>query len=79
MFNVLSPAYKVGDVISYKAFGGLRRVVLVTEKHHEVKNGLPGFSGQEVDTKTLKPFDCEGVLCGVWGYDYQITGIVKRA
>lgn len=73
--------YNEGDIISYSPFGGGRRLVLVDEKDSDIKNGRPGFSGQEVDPKTMQPFpeSISSLGGGVWGYDDQITGVIKRA
>jgi hypothetical protein len=70
--------YNEGDIIAYNASGGLRRLVLVEEKDDDIKNGRPGFSGVEVDPKTMKPYFHDSLGGGVWGYDDQITRVVKR-
>lgn len=56
--------YNVGDTITYRAFGGVLRVVRVEEKDPDIKNGQPGFDGTVI----------EGPDAGmsVWGYDDQI-------
>lgn len=56
--------YYIGDTVTYLAFGGVRRRVLVQHKEHDVKNGRPGFTGVEMDTDLP-----------VWGYDSQITSV----
>ena len=47
--------YRVGSVITYSAFGGEIRHVLVDEKSDDVKNGRPGFGGVLVDPRTFEP------------------------
>jgi hypothetical protein len=61
--------YREGSVIEYTAFGGLKRIVLVTEKSDDVKNGRPGFDGKEQGSDS----DSDGV----WGYDDQISRVIK--
>ena len=51
---------RVGEMIVYCTFSGMRRAVEVTAVHEFVKNGRPGFDG--VDTS--------GNSC--WGYNDQI-------
>lgn len=58
--------YEIGDTITYRAFGGEMRIVRVTEKHEEVKNGKPGFTGESIHG---------GEWSAVWGYDDQITRV----
>lgn len=60
--------YEVGDVVSYEAFGGAARVVVVTHKVDDVKKGLPGFDGYLLMDPTYT----------VWGYDDQITNVLGR-
>jgi hypothetical protein len=64
--------YNVGDVVTYQAIGGVNRVVLVTNKESDIKNGLSGFDGLLVDPITYEPLGH-----GVWGYDHQITSVRK--
>ena len=59
--------YKVGDTVRYETFTGELRTVKVTEKHDEIKNGRPGFSG--VETVSYKPH------LNVWGYNSQILRV----
>lgn len=54
--------YKVGDTITYRPFGGVPRTVVVVGKYDDVKNGYPGFDGD----------NDEGSW---WGYDDQIVRI----
>lgn len=62
--------YKAGNLIEYAAFGGERRIVRVTVKEPDIKNGRPGFDGVVESTR--------GIGQSVWGYDSQITRIVAR-
>ena len=64
--------YEVGDVVTYQAFGGVNRVVLVTNKESDINKGLSGFDGLLVDPITYEPTGH-----GVWGYDDQITTVRK--
>ena len=57
--------YRIGSVIKYTAFGGVVRVVTITEKEADIKNGRPGFGGDMAD----------GQL--VWGYDSQIIQVIS--
>lgn len=75
MFRTKRHNYKVGSIIVYNAFGGLRRRVKVEEKERDIKNGRPGFSGIEVDADGKPLGDVDH---GVWGYDDQIIRVVKR-
>ena len=60
--------YKVGDLITYRTFDGSNRVVQVTRRHENIKNGKPGFGG----TISLIGPELGEV---VWGYDEQIVGV----
>ena len=64
--------YEVGDTITYVAFGGEERTVIVTEKYEDVKNGLPGFDAVFPDYDPATD-------SGVWGYDNQIIRVDKKA
>jgi hypothetical protein len=57
-------SYNVGDQILYQPTAGPRRLVVVTEKSEDIKNGRPGFAGDVLQTGEL-----------VWGYDSQIVEI----
>lgn len=59
--------YEVGDTITYIAFGGERRTVVVTERDEDIKNGYPGFDAM------LPNGGC------VWGYDDQIIQVERKA
>lgn len=66
-FNeMLHNSYRVGSRIEYTPFGGDYRVVTVDNKEEDVKNGRAGFDGMTDDG------------LGVWGYDDQITRIIKK-
>jgi len=61
--------YEVGDVIDYSPFDGGSRRVVVTAREADIKNGRPGFDGNEVGGSTHE---------GWWGYDDQILRVVRR-
>lgn len=69
--------YNVGDVVSYLAFGGVHRLVLVTNKESDIKNGRSGFDGILVDEFTHQPIEEGEYGNGVWGYDDQILAVRK--
>lgn len=50
----------VGEMIVYRTFGGTRRAVRVTEVFGDVKNGFPGFDGEDHSGNKY------------WGYSDQI-------
>ena len=58
---------QVGDVVEQEAFGGIRRIVTVTEVSNDIKNGRKGFSGTTE----------EGLP--VWGYCSQIRQYITHA
>lgn len=60
--------YEVGDVVTYYAFGNVRRVVLVTNKEEEV------FDGVMVDEVTYQPVVSDVTY---WGYNDQIVAVRK--
>jgi hypothetical protein len=62
--------YDVGSIIVYRPFGGGERMVKVTAKESDVKNGESGFDGEIID----------GAEDGreVWGYDSQILRVVNH-
>ena len=66
--------YNVGDVIAQTPFGGGVRYVRVTSKDQNIKNGRPGFDGDLV-LRDGTPVEME--FSGVWGYDDQITEVIK--
>lgn len=67
--------YNVGDVVSYLAYGGVHRLVLVTNKESDIKNGRSGFDGILVDPITYEPLEGEVFGNGVWGFDDQIMSV----
>jgi hypothetical protein len=76
--------YAEDSVIVYSPFGGADRVVRVTEKSDNIKNGAPGFSGILLDTETLEPIPAAewerySRFSMVWGYDDQITKVLELA
>ena len=66
--------YNVGDIVAQKTTLGGIRYVRVTEKILNIKNGLPGFDGDLV-LRDGTPVETE--FDGVWGYDNQITEVIK--
>jgi len=54
--------YKIGDTITYRLFSGGLRTVVVADKCDDIKNGRPGFDGD----------NDEGHW---WGYDEQIVRV----
>ena len=56
--------YQVGDVVTYRTFSGDLRTVMVTGKEPDIKNGRPGFDGD----------NDEGHF---WGYDEQIARVQR--
>ena len=66
--------YQVGDTIEYTTFDGSVRRVYVQSKEDDIKNGRAGFTGILADAGQ---FDAEPDSFGVWGYDYQITKVLR--
>lgn len=62
--------YEVGDLIVQQSFGG-PRTVLVIAKYNEIKNGFPGFDAVKI------PYDPNDWLNGAWGYDHQVTKVIR--
>lgn len=62
--NIEHLRYGIGDRVAYMSFGYIRRIVEVTFKSEDIKNGQAGFDGVVVN----------GPEAGtsVWGYDDQI-------
>lgn len=75
MFNI-----KPGDVVSYTPFGGGERLTQIVEREADVKNGQPGFTGNlvKIEDDVVIPIVVNGIS-EVWGYDRQITRIVRRS
>lgn len=69
MESAINTLYHIGDVIEYRVFSDLLRVVRVTARHRNIKNGRPGFDGVEIVNGQTGSFDC-------WGYDYQVTRVI---
>lgn len=59
--------YRVGSIIEYKTFTGDSRKIRVTNKQEDIKNGKGGFDGLMMHVANMY----------VWGYDEQITAVVK--
>lgn len=70
--------YAVGDVIEAMTFLGSSRFVRVETKEQDVKNGKPGFSGQEVNENGIRSRRDDS-FSGVWGYDDQVLAVRKRS
>ena len=64
--------YNVGDTIEYVTFTGSPRQVVVTLREADIKGGHPGFDGHAPGRE-----NDEGAR--FWGYDDQITRVVRRA
>ena len=66
--------YQVGDTIEYAIGDGKTRRVYVQSKSANIKNGHRGFTGVLVD---VGQFDAEpDSFLKVWGFDYQIIGVI---
>jgi hypothetical protein len=74
-------AYKVGDVIEQACFGMMdcKRIVIVTERESDVKNGRPGFSGRLCDEQGQEICQDDRIGNGVWGYDTDVVRVVRPA
>ena len=61
--------YSVGDIIEQHCFGMAHhaRLVRVTARHKDVKNGRPGFDGF-----------LAGCALEVWGYDTDVFRVVLK-
>ena len=46
----IDKSYKVGDTVRYETFTGELRIVRVTAKLDDIKNGRPGFDGVDVSS-----------------------------
>lgn len=74
-------SYKINSIIQYRTLGGGIRVVKVTDKDDDIKNGKPGFDAIELDprTKKPKPSPVRGdKYAFVWGYDEDIEKVIKK-
>ena len=72
--------YRIGSIIEYQTFTGAARIVLVEEKDDDIKNGRAGFGGilepshmKNAELRAERP----DWWAGVWGYDSQITKVLK--
>lgn len=65
MSSISTLNYTIGSIIEYRSTLGELRMVEVTDRDENVKNGRPGFEGDTRDGE------------GVWGYDSQITRVVR--
>lgn len=64
---------KVGDIVTYRPFGGGTRRCKVTGWEGDIKNGRPGFDAELISGDGTDDFGIAGG--GVWGYDDQILTI----
>jgi len=71
--------YNVGDIILQQSWTSGQRLIRITNKSSDIKNGEAGFDGivcdkdgKEVDTKPSS-------WNKVWGYDDQIIKVVKKS
>lgn len=76
----IDKSYNVGDTVRYETFTGDLRVVQITAKHSDVKNGRPGFDGLEVSSNRSKHRSSlrQQIVSEdtrVWGYDSQILRV----
>ena len=65
--------YQVGSIIQYNSFSE-QRLVRVTAKESDIKNGEPGFDGVVVKYQDGVWVDTSRM---VWGYDDQICGVCQ--
>ena len=70
---VSSLSYSVGDTVEYRPSTGPSRVVKVTSKSANIKNGRPGFDGVNLSREHAK------LDANVWGYDDQIVRVLNTA
>ena len=76
-------SYKAGDIILQRSFTG-DRYIKVEYREENIKNGKPGFEGEEVifDDKTSQWVPVKSdwpEQSGVWGYDDQVTHVEEPA
>ncbi len=67
-------AYAVGDVVTYRLWGGGLRTGVITEKFDDVKNGEPGFD-MEIPGSTSQ---FTGTPEMFWGYNTQIVEVIPK-
>jgi hypothetical protein len=62
--------FEVGDIIEYEVIGTSdhKRIILVSEKSNNIKNGRAGFAGDIVDGRNANSY---------WGYSEDITRVWK--
>ena len=71
---MITKNFNVGDVVEYKLIGDdSKRLVIVTEKHADVKHGRPGFSGYIPSEHGDAPESCS-----YWGYSEDITRVWRK-
>ena len=72
----IDKSYKVGDTVRYETFTGELRIVRVTAKLDDIKNGRSGFDGVEVSSsRHLRALPDETPGLSVWGYNSQILRV----
>ena len=64
-------AYAVGDVVTYRLWGGGLRTGVITERFDDVKNGEPGFD-MKIPASLSEPTGDTMF----WGYDSQIVVVI---
>lgn len=71
--------YRKGSIIEYVNMGGERLLVKVDGREDGIKNGRPGFDGTVVafNGKQYRAVKQYGEVRLAWGYDAQITRVVK--
>lgn len=71
-------SYKVGDAVVQQFSDGFSRTVLVTERHADVKNGMPGFYGTACNAQG-EPVEAYQDYPELWGYDYEVVRVLAGA
>jgi hypothetical protein len=77
MFRVPALGYEIGDTVETGSLVG-PRLVLVTSRSQDIKNGSPGFDGLLINEKGLVLYDGEPGWATVWGYDHQIRRVISQ-
>lgn len=67
--------YGIGSVIVQNSFGNPKhaRVVTVTGRYPDIKNGRPGFEGTTYDPNGV--FGAQRY--SVWGYDSEVASVIQ--
>jgi hypothetical protein len=77
MFRIITERYAVGDVVEQETVIG-NRLIRVTNREQDIKNGFPGFDGALVDEDGTELYDGDRYMTAVWGYDHLIVRVVTR-